>query len=212
MSAETAAPAHEETPTRPDAAREATVPTAGVPLGVPAVAGVAVVLCLALVAAGVVLLREVLVDRVVAGRVLVPGEPWLAPAAEEATGVVQGTLTVGVGAVSALVGLLLLVLAVRRRPRLGTAWRPADAELPLWVSGAGVAAVAADAALAADPVETSRARARRRRVDVDVSVDPRDGHGRSAVETDVRERVEQALRGLATQPRVRVHVHGAVAR
>lgn len=189
------------------------VPAAAVAVGTPSVVAVALLLCLALVGLGVVLLRELLVGREVAGSVLVPGEPWLAPLLASATSVVQGTTALLVGLGGLVLGVLLVASALASRPtrsvRLGSS-NPLD--VPVDLDGQGVAAIAAEAALADDEVGTSRASAGRRRVQVDVSVDPRDHHDEQALADDLTRRVTERLAGLQPPPKVRVRVHGAVPR
>lgn len=189
------------------------VPAAPVAVGTPSAVPVALLLCAALVGLGVVLLRELLVGREVAGTVLVPGEPWLAPSLASATSVVQGTTAVLVGLGGLLLAVLLVAAALAGRPersvRLGSS-NPLD--VPVDLDGHGVAAIAAEAALADDEVGTSRASAGRRRVVVDVSVDPRDSHDETTLAADLTRRVTERLADLQPQPRVRVRVHGAVPR
>ncbi|WP_380169240.1 hypothetical protein [Jannaschia sp. R86511] len=204
-------------PAGPDAAAAVppheAVPAARVAVGTPSVAALALLLCLGLVGLGAVLLRELLVGREVAGSVLVPGEPWLAPLLASATAVVQGRVAVLVGVVGLVLGALLVGSALAGRParsvRLGSS-NPLD--VPVDLDGRGVAAIAAEAALADDEVGTSRASAGRRRVVVDVSVDPRDSHDEAALAADLTRRVGERLEGLQPRPRVRVRVHGAVPR
>lgn len=178
--------------------------------GVPAAVPVAVVLDLALLCLGVVLLRELLVGREVAGDVLVPGEPWLAPALGSATSVLAGTTAAVAGASIAVLGALLLLLALARRPRR-TATLGGGAT-PVHLPWRSVAALAADAALRADEVEASRASASGRSVVVDVTLDPRVPHDPAAVRADVTGRVEEVLDGLERPVRVRVRTHGVVPR
>lgn len=192
----------------PRPGRTRMAPAAG-PVGTPPAAVVSVLLCLALLGLGVVLLRDVLVGREVAGRVLVPGEPWLAPLAASATAVLQGRLAVAAGVAGVLLALVLLVVALRRRPpRAVRLHGPGEDSLPLDVDGSGVAALAADAALADDAVESSRAVAGRRSVQVRVVVDPRDQVDTRALSTAVGEQVRERLDGLHPAPRVQVRVHG----
>jgi hypothetical protein len=189
------------------------VPVAPLRVGTPPAAGVAVVLCAALVVLGVVALRELVVGREVAGTVPVPGDPWLAPLLGSATAVVAGTTAVLVGAAGMVLGVLLVAAAVAGRPPRGVrlvARHPLD--VPVDLDLRGVAALAAEAALADDEVETSRASATRRRVTVDVSVDPREPHDEAALVRAVTARVQDRLVDVDPQPVLRVRVHGAVAR
>lgn len=189
------------------------VPAAPVAVGTPSAVAVAVLLCLGLVALGVVLLRELLVGREVAGTVLVPGEPWLGPLLGSATSVVRGDVAALVGLGGLFLGAVLVAAALAGRPRrsIRLAARD-DHEVPVDLDQRGVASLAADAALQDPEVGTSRAAASRRRVVVDVSVDPRDEHDEAALAAALRSRVGERLGDLQPQAKVRVRVHGAVRR
>lgn len=200
-------------PAQPAVPANEAVPAAPVAVGTPSAVAVSLLLCLALVGLGAVLLRELVVGREVAGSVLVPGEEWLGPLLASATSVVQGRTAALVGLGGLLLGVLLVASALAGRPvqsvRLGSR-NPLD--VPVDLDGRGVAAIAAEAALADDEVGTSRASAGRRRVVVDVSVDPRDSHDEASLAADLTRRVGERLADLQPQPKVRVRVHGAVPR
>ena len=126
-----------------------TVPAAAAPVLLAPAAVVSVLLCLGLVALGVLALREALLDREVSGTVLVPGDAWFSPLLGSATSVVPGTVAVLSGAAAALLGLLLLVLALRpRRVRTLRLVDPAGSGVPIDLDPADVGDLAADTALA----------------------------------------------------------------
>uniref|UniRef100_UPI0030EBB139 DUF6286 domain-containing protein n=1 Tax=Aquipuribacter hungaricus TaxID=545624 RepID=UPI0030EBB139 len=186
------------------------LPPAAAPAGVPAAAVLATLLCLALVALGLLALREVTAGREVGGQVVVPGEPWAAPLLASATEVVPGTTAVAAGAAGLVVGLLLLLVALRPRPaRTVRLVDPAGRGVPLDLDPGSVARLAADTALGEDEVLSSRGRADRRRVAVHVTVDPRDAHDVRSLTASTAQRVAARLEGLQPAPRVGVHVHGA---
>lgn len=183
------------------------------PVGTPGVAAVSIVLVLALLGLGTVLLRELLVSTAVNGEVLVPGDPWLAPVAASATGVIRSSLTLAVAVAVGLLGLLLVVSALKPRPSpTSRLVGDDDAAISFDVDERGLTALAADAALGVTEVETSRASGGRRRMVVHVSVDPRAGYDRSAIAGQVSRLVQERLSGLRPPPRVAVRVHGDSSR
>lgn len=187
------------------------VPAAPVAVGTPSAVPVALLLCLGLVALGVLLLRELLVGREVAGTVLLPGEPWFGPLLTSATSVVPGDVAALAGAGGLVLGVLLVAAAVSSRPRRSIRLGAKDEHaVPVDLDGRGVSSLAADAALQHPEVGTSRAGASGRRVVVDVSVDPRDDHDESELATELTRRVGERLGDLQPRPKVRVRVHGAV--
>ena len=189
-----------------------TLPAAAAPVLLAPAAAVSVLLCLGLVALGVLALREALLGREVAGTVLVPGEAWFSPLLGSATSVVPGTVAVASGAAAALLGLLLLVLALRpRRVRTLRLVDPTGSGVPIDLDPADVGDLAADTALADGEVGASRAHADRRRVGLHLTVDPRDSHDVAALTTATLARVDLRLADIRPTPRVRVTVHGARA-
>ena len=189
-----------------------TLPAAAAPVLLAPAAAVSVLLCLGLIALGVLALREALLGREVAGTVLVPGEAWFSPLLGSATSVVPGTVAVLSGTAAALLGLLLLVLALRpRRVRTLRLVDPTGSGVPIDLDPADVGDLAAHTALADGEVGTSRAHADRRRVGLHLTVDPRDPHDVAALTTATLGRVDRRLADVRPTPRVRVTVHGARA-
>lgn len=120
-----------------------------------------IALAVLLVALGVLVVREALVA---AGRV--DGEPWLAPAVDGADGTAPSVLVTVVGAVVALLGLWLVVVALGRRVRTRLDVTSATGTT-LGISDA--ARLAASAADEVDRVLSARATATRRSVTVTVT-------------------------------------------
>jgi len=154
---------------------------------------VAVLLALLLVAAGIVGIHDLL-----AGQGWVAGGEWVPPVVSAFEGLRVTTWMVVVAVLVGLLGLWLVLLALK--PRRRTHVRSADDGLDLWTSPKALAAIAGHAADRIPGVASATARAHRRRIDVEVRAD--DG-GRD-VAPQVKQAVEHSLDGLTTQ-RVRVH-------
>lgn len=144
----------------------------------PAAAPTAAVVALVLVALAVVTVRDLAVSQGWA-----TGTPWSVSLVRSLDGLTASVgLAVG-GAVLALVGLVLVWLALKPAPRTHL---PAHADSDLWLSPAAVAALArgvADRAPGVISADSTRAGRRRIHVDVVTSSDPQ----------AVTERVEAAL-------------------
>jgi hypothetical protein len=123
----------------------------------------ALVLGLVLVGLGVVAAQDALSRWGVIAQ-----EPWLAAAIDGLDGLTAGSWAVPVGAVSALVGVLLVALALvpRRRTHLALAG-PAD----LWLTPAAVETLARDAANGVPGIAELDVRASRSRVRVRAGAD-----------------------------------------
>ena len=175
------------------AARSAPAPSPGrTPVGALPVGPLAILLALLVIAAGVVLLRDVLVH---AGTLR--GEPLTDNVLRAIDGLEPQTWMVPAGAGIALLGLwwVLAALLPRRRSELalggsGLVWiRPDDA-----------ARLASDTATHVPGVAEARSSANRRRITVSVvttgAVDQ--------VKQQVTQAVTERLRGLAPEPAIRV--------
>lgn len=156
---------------------------------------VGILIALVLVGAGVLGVHDGLT-----GLGWASGRAWLPPALEAVDGAHAATWMLVVAAVLALLGLWLVLLALK--PRRRTHLPAPDREIDLWSTPAALAAVARRAADRQSGVMSATAQARRRRVDVDVTT--RDGAD-AGVDARVQEAVEQNLEGLLP-PRVRVRV------
>ncbi len=163
-----------------------TPPPARVPTGPAAAAVVGVVLALALIGAGVVAIRDALMK---AGAV--SGSPLLPRAARWLAGLAPTGLVLGLSIASLVLGLVLLVLALRRRSRPDLAL---DAATPIHVRAGDIARVAAAAADEVDGVQSATATATRSRVRVVVRVT---GETQEIADA-VTQRVTEALRAVRT--------------
>jgi hypothetical protein len=150
----------------------------------------AIALAVLLVALGVVVVRDALV---IGGRI--EGEPWIPPVVDQLDGVRPSVGLAVVGAVVALLGLWLVVVALRRRVRT----RLDVASSPGTTIGIGDAArLAASAAQDVDRVLSARASATRRSVTVTVTVLEGDDVT-DAVRTAVTERLAPLVTPLSVK-------------
>ena len=147
------------------------------PRGRPAASGVALVLGVALVGIAVVAVHDLAVDRGWA-----TGSSWTGSLVDRLDGLTAGAGVVAVGVVLTLVGLLVLVAAVKPAPRTHQA-TPGEADL--WVTPGAVRALAVGAAEDTAGVESARARLRRGRLSVTAQSD--DPGADRLVEAAVRE-------------------------
>ncbi|NIZ92444.1 DUF6286 domain-containing protein [Kineococcus rubinsiae] len=166
--------------------RRAAPPTGSGPVGV-----VGPVLAVLLVALGALLVREALVTGGVVG-----GSTWLPPAAGALDGTAPGGAAIAVGVVAALLGLWLVVVALRRRTR-----RTLAVGAMSYLSARDVARLAAGAARDVDGVLDVSAEATRKRVLVRGRATSRDG-----VEEPVRAAVAHQLSALTTPPAIVVRL------
>lgn len=166
--------------------RGAPAPTGAGPVG-----AVGPVLAVLLVALGALLVREALVDGGAVG-----GSPWLPPAGAALDGTTPGAAAIAVGVVAALVGLWLVVVALRRRTR-----RTLAVGTSSYLSVRDVARLAAGAARDVDGVLDASAEATRRRVVVRGRATSREG-----VEEPVRAAVAHQLSALTTPPAIVVRL------
>lgn len=149
------------------------------------------VLAALLLATGLLLLREALV---VLGAT--SGAPWLPAAAEGLRGLGPAWWLVPAGVAVALVGLWLLVSALRPRSRRTL---PLTSGTGVFLHTRDVARLASGAAREVDGVLSASATATRRTVSVKV-------HGTADVREEVTRAVTETLTPLRTTPRVDVRV------
>lgn len=154
------------------------------PRGRPAASGVSLVLGAALIGVGVVAVHDLAVDRGWSG-----GPSWTGSLLDDVDGLTAGTGVVVTGVAAVVIGLLLLVAALKPAPRTHET-TPGQADV--WVTRRAVRAVAVGAAEDTAGVETARARHRRGRVVVTVQSD------RPDAATLVEASVSEALAGLTT--------------
>lgn len=172
----------------PSPMRPARQPTGSGPVGV-----VGPVLAVLLLAAGAVLVRDALVA---AGAL--SGRSWLGAAAEGVRGSAPATWLVPAGAVVVLVGLWLVVTALRPRTRTAV---PLTSQSGAFLHTRDVARLAAGAARDVDGVLDASASASRRKVVVTVSGTAADG-----LREDVTAAVTHRLAALESAPRISVGV------
>lgn len=161
------------------------------PVGLGPVPVVGIVLSVVLLALGVVAVRDALLA---AGAL--EGTPWVAGAIDAVDGWTPQVWIAVVGGVLVLLGLWLVVAALRPRPRTSLALR---AETGVYLGRRDVDRVAANAASEVDGVLEAHATSSRRKIDVKVSVTG----GSSTIER-VTAAVEHALEPLEHAPKVRI--------
>lgn len=173
----------------------AAMDAAKTPVGVGAIALVGIVLALLLTALGVVAVREALLASGV-----LTGTAWLAPAGRSASGLAAASWMVPVGAALVLLGLWLLVAALRPRPRTATT---VTSETGVFLRPKDVSRLAQTAAEQVDGVLAADVSATRRAVRVRVR-----GTGAADVSENVRAAVAQRLSALDSPPTVNVSLYG----
>jgi hypothetical protein len=150
-----------------------------------------IALAVVVVALGVLVVRDALVAADV-----VSGDPWLAPAVDQADGVGPSPLVAVVGVVVALLGVWLVVIALGRRVRTRL---PVASSAGTTIGIGDAARLAASAADDVDAVLSARASASRRSVTVTVTALEGDD-----VTDAVRAAVTERLSPLAQPLSVRV--------
>ncbi len=154
------------------------------PTGRPAASGASLLLGLALIGLAVVSVHDLAVDRGWAG-----GPSWTGSLLDRADGLTAGTGVVIAAIAAVVVGLLLLVAALKPAPRTHDS---TPGEPDVWVTRRALRAVAVGAAEDTAGVVAARATHRRGRVVVTVQSD------RPDAATHVEASVREALAGLTT--------------
>ncbi|MBI5339921.1 MAG: hypothetical protein HZB45_19765 [Mycolicibacterium rufum] len=162
-----------------------------VPVAAAGASKVAVVLALVLAAAGGVAVRDAVV-----GLGWASGSTWLPAVADTVDGITPGGWLIPAGVVLALLGLLLMVIALSPRRRTAVAVR---AETPIYLSVDGIAKLAAARARDVAGVVDARATASKRRVVLRCRVTRDDG---GALRSTITDAVTQTLGALEHPPRV----------
>lgn len=154
---------------------------AKVPTGAPAAVVVGFVLALVLVAVGFFAVWDVLIHTGALG-----GTPWLPRAARSVAGLKKTSAMLLISILAVLVGIILLILALRRRsrPKLTLV-----ADIPVFLDPRDAARIAAGAADDVDGVLEARATATRTKVNLSVRVTGEDQSIADAV-------TEEATRAL----------------
>ena len=187
MSASVSSPSAEQPPG--DAPVMAAAKT---PVGPGRVSFVGAVLAVLLVAVGCVGVRDALVS---AG--LLAGTSWLEGGVDALDGLAPQWWMVPVGAVLLLLGLWLMLTAVRPRPRTAVRLR---SQTGVFLRPGDVGRLAARAAEDVDGVLGARAATTRRAAQLNVTVT---GHD-PAITGQVQQVVEERLTGIDPSPRVKV--------
>lgn len=177
-----------DTANRPDPARAAKAP-----VGPGVISVVGLVLAALVVALGVVGIHDALVAAGV-----VSGSDWIGAAVDAIDGATPPTWLVPLGAVLILLGLWLLITALRPRPRKAMALA---ADTGVFLRPRDAARLARDAAEDVDGVISAKADATVRKISVGVHATTSDG-----VEQQVADAVTDRLSALAKTPRIKVTV------
>ncbi len=149
----------------------------------------------ALVALGVVAIRDALVRAGLLG-----GKEWAEEAAKACDNLTPQVWIVPAGAVAVIVGVVLIVTALRPRPKRGIRLA---ATTGIYLTRSSVQRLAKTAAAAVDGVDTTAIAGGRRKLEVDATT--------LAAQPEVtRERIEHAIRdrlsALETPPTVKVRI------
>ena len=164
---------------------------APVPVAAAAASKVAVVLSILLAALGVVAVRDAVV-----GLGWASGSQWLPVAADAVDGFAPADWVTVAGVAVVLIGLLLVVLALKPRRRTAVA---VTAQTPMYLTVDGIAALAGAAARDVAGVVDARATSSRRRVVVRCRVT---GDDSGALRAGITDAVTRSLSALQSPPRV----------
>ena len=165
------------------------------PVGPGAITVVGLLLAVAVIGLGVLGIQTALVS---AGALT--GTSWLTWLLRGFDGLTAGAWALPVGAAAILLGLFVLVAALRRRPRTAVALR---ASTGVFLRPHAVARLAEHAADEVDGVSTASASATRSRVRVRVTTT-----GDAGVEDAVRAAISERLGALESTPRITVATSG----
>ncbi|MDV8021060.1 DUF6286 domain-containing protein [Rhodococcus sp. IEGM 1330] len=165
------------------------------PVANPTAAVPAILFALVLIGAGVVLGREALLNLGA-----IDGPEWVGPAATSVDGLTAQSWMLPGGIAAAVVGFILVFVAIRPRRRTHRALSEQD----VWLRKGDVAAVARTAALDSVGVDSATAKAGNKKVTVAVSTVA--GTDTSETKSSVVTSVDDALRPLASAPKVRTRV------
>ena len=172
-----------------------TAPAAKAPLAAPAATPTAVVLALVLIGAGVVIGRDALID---VGAIA--GSPWITAGLKAIDGLTARAWMLPAGIVIAIVGLLLLVAAVKPRKRTHVPTTAPGA----WITPRDVRRVARSAALSLTGVAAATVGGSAR--SLTLSITPVGGYDASQLDAAVRSAVIDALSSLANPPRLKTRL------
>ena len=165
------------------------------PVATPTAAVPAVLFALLLIAAGIVLGREALVKLGA-----LDGPEWVGPAAAQLDGLTAQSWMLPGGIAAVVVGFILVFVALKPRRRTHRALTEQD----VWLRKGDVAAVARATALDNAEVESATAKAGNKKVTVAASTVM--GTDTSTLKSSIVTSVDDALRPLASAPKVRTRV------
>jgi uncharacterized protein DUF6286 len=166
------------------------------PVGAPAATGVALASATALVALGVIAARDVLIS---AGAIT--GTPWIVNALDYVDGLTAQTWMTPAGVGVAVVGLLLMIAAVKPRRRTH---RPLSAP-DTWIAPRDVNRLARNAVEPLTGVASASVTGSVNKISL--TLVPLAGYQRAALESAARTAVTEALAPMARPPRVRVRIN-----
>lgn len=165
------------------------------PVGNGPVVWIGIVLAVTVTALGVLGIVEALI-----GAGTIGGQSWIAEVATRGEGLRPARWLVPVGAATILLGLLLVIAALRRRPRRAVALTSATG---VFLRPADLARLSEASARRIDSVIDAHATATRRTVSVNVTTTTTQT---AELEARVGQAVPQRLRYVAKPPRVRTRV------
>jgi hypothetical protein len=178
----------------PDEQAAEPMPAAKRPVAAGLLTVLGVIWALALIALAVICVRDALVAFGALG-----GEPWINSVTETLDGLSATRWMYLIGAVCVVLGLFLLVAAVKPRPRRGI---HLEADTTVLVSTSAVRRLASSAAGEVDGVDKSSVTASRKRVTVDAAV--LSTARAEEVEANISSAVSDRLSALRENPQVRV--------
>lgn len=190
-----AAPAAKAPVAAPAAKAPLAAPAAKAPLAAPAATTVSVVLALVLVGAGIVAGRDALI-----GFGAITGAPWIAAGLKAIDGLTAQSWMRPAGIVVAMIGLLLLLAAIKPRKRTHVPTNAPDA----WITPRDVRRVARTAALSLTGVDATTASGSAR--SLTLSITPVNGYDTSQLDESVRSVVTESLSSLANPPRLKTRL------
>ncbi len=170
-------------------------PPAKAPLAAPAASAMSVVLAIALIAAGIVAGRDAFI-----GIGVVTGSPWIGGGLKLLDGLTAQAWMLPAGIAVALLGLLLVVAAIKPRRRTHRPTTVPNA----WITPRDIRRIAAGAALSvtgvADATATGSARS------LSITITAVSGYDTGQLVDAVRSAVTTALTPLASPPRLKTRV------
>ncbi len=175
------------------------MPQAKTPIGAGRITLLGIVMALLTGALGVIGIH----DGLASGEVI-DGRSWIESTINAFDGLKPQWWAVPAGVVAVLVGLWMLIVAVRRRPRTAVALR---SQTGVYLRPADVRKLAARAANDVDGVTAARVSTSRRAARITVVVTGDDGR----IGQDVQDAVTERLSALESAPRLRIKTRTGVA-